>query len=317
MFKRIVCLCLALALATLPSIGLSQVSQANKGNVMAANDARAFNYPTAWTTAGVATGAQTVTVAGDAFAVTPDGRVFLPFGTNRPILFDKNGTPETLVPSAVTCTQNGPQATCTITATFVSAHTGPFSINSGTYGICEAAVDLPSAGGMVVVNSGFGGTSAIITTATTGAGACGAATILILDVRAGAFSFYNFIGSATYAAGSGFSAGRLLTAQGATIASGGASCVAGDCTLGTDGNFFIISGTTTIDGFATVGWRAGSIIVLNTSGSITFTNAGTVAGGYGAMLLVGGANVSMTANDNMILIFDGTAWQQIAPTLVK
>jgi hypothetical protein len=35
------------------------------------------------------------------------------------------------------------------------------------------------------------------------------------------------------------------------------------------------------------------------------------------VLLVGGANVSATANDIVMLIYDGTAWQQIAPTLVK
>lgn len=110
---------------------------------------------------------------------------------------------------------------------------------------------------------------------------------------------------------------RLEGAKGATIDSAGASCVTGDCTLGGDGNFFIISNTTSVDGFATAGWQAGSVIIVETSGSITFNNSGTVAAGFGQLLLVGAANVSMTANDLMMLVYDGTAWNQMAPTLVK
>lgn len=117
------------------------------------------------------------------------------------------------------------------------------------------------------------------------------------------------------AGGSFTTAGRVNQAKGSDVVSG--SCSSGDCTLPADGNYFYITGTTSVDGFATAGWQAGAIIIVHTDGNITFNNAGTVAGGFGALALVGAANVSMTANDNMMLIFDGTAWQQIAPTLVK
>lgn len=108
--------------------------------------------------------------------------------------------------------------------------------------------------------------------------------------------------------------GRITAALGTTIISG--SCPSGDCTL-TDGNFFVVSGTTAVDGFATSGWTAGSVIVIQTDGNITFNNAGTVAAGFAAMHLVGAANVSMTANDNIMLMYTGAFWDQIAPVLVK
>jgi hypothetical protein len=105
-------------------------------------------------------------------------------------------------------------------------------------------------------------------------------------------------------------AARFELKQGATIDSAGASCTSGDCTLGGDGNFFIVSNTTTVDGFATAGWQAGSVIHIMTSGSVTFNDGGTVAGGYALMKLTG--NLSMTADDILTLIYDGTSWVEAA-----
>lgn len=528
----------ALVMALAGGTATAQTSQASKGNVFAMNDAREYGQWTMTTTGSVSTGSQTVTINGDGFITTTLGaRTVYPLGTTHPVLFDPNGAnPETLVPSAVSCTSNGLQSTCTVTATFVYAHTGPFMLRSGTYGVCEAAGDLPSAGGTVVVNAGYGGSTSTLTTATTGAGACGSSTINILDVRAGAFQFYTYDGANSYAAsqsvinstttpnadvtaanGSGYfytggrsnatnysltavatgantaavklgglktrstsatgdanttittgddllsidafgadgtdyigtasilfdstgtigttrvpsvikfltgtdaaptvktlaltlnadqsatfaagltttnvtdsaltsgrviiaSTGGLLAndsdftfatdtatitkiigstnistpslfntagalalstvtsgnitlapaaaataavtvstrfeqAKGATIVSG--SCSSGDCTAGGDGNFFLLSGTTAVDGFATAGWQAGSVIYLTFDGNLTLNNAGTVAGGFADMRLVGAANVSATALDIVTLMYDGTSWMQTAPTLVK
>lgn len=108
--------------------------------------------------------------------------------------------------------------------------------------------------------------------------------------------------------------GRITAAKGIDVLS--AACVSGDCTL-TDGNYFLVSGTTTVDGFATAGWTAGSIVVITTDNNITFNNNGVVAAGFAAMKLVGGAAVNMTANDNIMLMYTGSFWDQIAPTLVK
>lgn len=287
------------------------------------NYARDFSRWTFRSSASVSTGAQSVTIQGDAYAVTPGGYAFYPLATDAPLRIDAE-TPavtETVTPSAVTCTSGSLQSTCTFTATFANAHSGNFTVTSGTFGIQEAINELPSAGGVVVVSNGFGGSTATITTTTTG----GEADVNILDVRNGAYTFYALRGSlyvslfSPAASTNGVTAvgGRLNTAQGATIASGGASCVAGDCTLGADGNFFIISGTTAVDGFATAGWTAGSKLTIRTSGAITFNNAGTVAAGFGSLLLVGALNVAMTADDLMELVYDGTSWNQVAPTLVK
>lgn len=108
---------------------------------------------------------------------------------------------------------------------------------------------------------------------------------------------------------------RFEQAKGATVVTG--SCSSGDCTLGGDGNFFLISGTTTVDGFATAGWQAGSLIWCTFDGNLTLNNAGTVAGGFGDLRLVGAANVSATALDIIGFMYDGTSWMQVAPTLVK
>lgn len=532
MFKKISTLFLAITLAigafAVPT--QAQTSAANTANVFGSNAAPDYSKWVMQSNNSVSAGAQTVTIKGDPYFLTPLGRQVFPLATTAPLLFDSSGLhPETLVPSAVTCSQNALLTTCTVTATFVYAHVGNFTIQSGTYGICEAMNDLPSAGGMVNVNPGFGGATATITTAVTGAGACGASTKSILDTRAGAFQFYTYDGISAFAAslspfntttaanadittavGSPFfytggrsnatnygianvansanssgaktgglktratsadgnanttivtgddlfdisawgadgtdyinSAGilfdstgtiaatrvpsvikfytgtdaaptvktlaltiaadqsatlvggltaanltdsaltsgrvafagtaglladdsdltfagstltvtniinsttlktpaifntagalalatvtsgnitinpavaataavttntRLETAKGADVVSG--SCSSGDCTFGGDGNVFTVSGTTTVDGFATAGWQTGSIVYVLTSGNITFNSAGTVAGGFAAMALTG--NLSMTANDCLTLLYNGTTWEEVA-----
>lgn len=103
-------------------------------------------------------------------------------------------------------------------------------------------------------------------------------------------------------------AGRIEGAKGANVAS------ATDITLGGDGNYFHITGTTTVTTISATGWQAGSIIVIETDGSQTWSHQ--VAGVGASLWLSGAANVSMTANDKMILMYDGTNWLQIAPVLV-
>lgn len=111
------------------------------------------------------------------------------------------------------------------------------------------------------------------------------------------------IGSGIFA-----TAGRVEAAKGANIASGT------NIVLGGDGNYFHITGTTTVNTISATGWQAGSIIVLEADGSQTWSHQG--AGTGASLWLVGAANVSMTANDKMILLYDGTNWLQVAPTLV-
>lgn len=175
----------------------AQTSQATTANVLAMPDVTEYSQWVMRSSGSIASGAQTITIVGDGFKVTPrSGRTFYPLSTTSPILVDQevSAVTETVTPSAVTCTQNALQSTCTVTATFSNAHSGNFTIKSGTFGICEAIGDLPSAGGTVVVNAGFGGTTSTITSSTL-AGACKSSTKNILDVRNGAFQMYTSNGT--------------------------------------------------------------------------------------------------------------------------
>lgn len=108
--------------------------------------------------------------------------------------------------------------------------------------------------------------------------------------------------------------GRVLNAQGADVAS------AGDLTLGSDGNVFEITGTTTINAITTTGWQNGTRITL------LFTSTPTVkhntAGGAGTavMLLAGAVDFSATAGDTLSLVLSeigGTqAWREVGRAVI-
>lgn len=101
--------------------------------------------------------------------------------------------------------------------------------------------------------------------------------------------------------------GRFSLDKGADVAS------ANTVTLGTDGNFFKITGTTTINGIVTLGWQAGSVIHLMFTGALTVTHAsGTPGTGAVALLLNAGANMTTAANNTLTLVYDGTNWVELA-----
>jgi len=104
---------------------------------------------------------------------------------------------------------------------------------------------------------------------------------------------------------------RLNTSKGADIAS------ATTITLGDDGNYFEVTGTTTITYITTTNWKPGAIVVLKFGGSLTVThNGGSPAATSAAMLLSGAANFSATANDTLTLVYDGTTWREVARTAI-
>ncbi len=147
--------------------------------------------------------------------------------------------------------------------------------------------------------------------------------------------------------------GRLKQGMGGPIDTGGDQCYMGAClipgwadsNIGTymgsahcinltsndcrGGNFFLLRGTTTVDCFATGGWNPGNRVLFKTDGNLTLSNnamCATWPGGgggtgrylFGPMRLLGGANVSMTANDMIELVLDDVyEWNQVAPVLVK
>lgn len=106
--------------------------------------------------------------------------------------------------------------------------------------------------------------------------------------------------------------GRLRTSKHAVpIAS------ASSLDLGGGGNLQIISGNTTINYISTLEWDPGSIVILKFSGAPTIThNAGAVPFDYAAILLAGSVNFNATANDTLLLVYDGTNWSELARTAI-
>lgn len=98
--------------------------------------------------------------------------------------------------------------------------------------------------------------------------------------------------------------GRIHLAKGINVAS------ANDLTLGTDGNFFTITGAVTVNAITTTTWQAGSRITLLFSGAPLIKH--NTAGGVGTapMLLAGSTDFSAATNSILDLIFDGTQWQE-------
>lgn len=103
---------------------------------------------------------------------------------------------------------------------------------------------------------------------------------------------------------------RILGAKGANVAS------ATNVTLGNDGNFFVITGTTTIDCIDSTGWTSGSVVHLQFSGALTVTDNGTCAGVNKAMQIDGGGNFTSTVNDTLTLIYNAPEWIEIGRSII-
>lgn len=105
-------------------------------------------------------------------------------------------------------------------------------------------------------------------------------------------------------------AGRAEEAHGAAIAS------ASTLTLGADGNYFHITGTTTINYLTTTSWQNGSRIDLyfNSAACTVTNNAGSVPGSTFAFELAGAVNITTTAGMKVTLRMDSTQskWVEIS-----
>lgn len=100
--------------------------------------------------------------------------------------------------------------------------------------------------------------------------------------------------------------GRILGVA-ASIAS------ANNITLG-NANAFDVTGTTQINTIATTGWTSGSTITLRFSTSVTIAH--NTAGTGAVLLLSGAANFSATADDSLMLQYDGTSWREVSRTVI-
>lgn len=108
------------------------------------------------------------------------------------------------------------------------------------------------------------------------------------------------------------SQGRFKTAKGPDVAS------ADEITLGANGNYFDITGSTAINHINKTDWPAGSTITLQFDSNVTVThNAGTPTGTEASVLLAGAVDFSATPDDTLMLVFDGgTTWREVCRTVI-
>ena len=97
---------------------------------------------------------------------------------------------------------------------------------------------------------------------------------------------------------------RSYGSKGADVAS------AGTITL-TQGNFFDITGTTTIDFITTTLWKQGTPITLQFDSAVTINHdTGSVPANTGALFLDGSVNIAFTAGSTLTVVYDGTYWRE-------
>ncbi len=99
---------------------------------------------------------------------------------------------------------------------------------------------------------------------------------------------------------------RLLGKQGADVPS------ATDIELGA-GNYFIVTGTTSIQGIVGSGWTAGSVVVLQFAGILTVAHAGS-PDTADPLSLAGGVDYITTAGDTLTVVRDEATgvWREIS-----
>jgi hypothetical protein len=97
--------------------------------------------------------------------------------------------------------------------------------------------------------------------------------------------------------------GRLLGAKGSNVAS------ASTITLGS-GNFFHVTGTTTINEMTETGWTNGSQVILFFESALTITHNASSSGAT-PFWIEGGSNLSVSANTANTFVLDGTYWRMI------
>jgi len=113
------------------------------------------------------------------------------------------------------------------------------------------------------------------------------------NIKSGAAIAASKLNLATIAQVMAMSSKELLFAKGADVASGTS------ITLGTDGNYFDITGTTTIQTITAK--QAGSVVRLHFDGALTLTDDT-------GNLELQGRDLSVKAEDEVTLVSDGTNW---------
>ena len=112
----------------------------------------------------------------------------------------------------------------------------------------------------------------------------------------------------TFTGAAGSFAGRLQEGQGAGVTS------ANNLTLGADGNYFQINGSTQINRITSTGWQGGSRVTLKFNGNPTIKDNFGSSGADATIILVGSADFTVTAPATLVLVYDATdaCWYEIS-----
>lgn len=146
----------------------------------------------------------------------------------------------------------------------------------------------------------------VLTTGTNISGGMSIGTQASADLR---FYSNNTLRTTIQAGGNTIHTARVQLSKGANVAS------AGDLTLGSAGNSFSITGTTTINAITTTNWQAGSIIILIFASTPTVKHNTAGGASTAKMLLNGGVDFVASANDVLTLIYDGTNWLECSRSI--
>lgn len=99
---------------------------------------------------------------------------------------------------------------------------------------------------------------------------------------------------------------RFKQSQGANVAA------ANDMTLGSGGNYFVITGNTQINAIAEANWQSGAVIYLKFTGTPTVKHATAGGAGFASFNLDGSVDIVAANNTLLTLLYDGTVWQQVS-----
>ncbi len=104
--------------------------------------------------------------------------------------------------------------------------------------------------------------------------------------------------------------GRILGSKANDIAAAATITVTG-------GNAITLTGNTNVDFITTTNWTSGSFLLLQFTGTPTINNnTGGAPGGTANIQLSGSAAFGATANDTLLLYYDGGSWREVARTVI-
>lgn len=156
----------------------------NASSLLGANIAANYgNWAVPSTNAVTAASGQVMNFQPASCLVTAGNKAIFPFNANAPITVSDGANTETVTPSAASLTSS----TCSLTATFSSAHGAGVKVSSGTGGLQEAINNASGANSFVWVTGDSSVTTAFILAA------AGSANVGVIDIRGPNYLVYQYL----------------------------------------------------------------------------------------------------------------------------